>query len=128
MTYNRDESDLIVSVSTITELNKSLVIEFGGIHSILKPSLLESVSAGVNQEVFGVSLYPTLRDKISYMVASVAKNHIFGDGNKRTASYLYMTLADELNLPYKTGYATQDIILKIVANKFDVAFARKLLF
>jgi death on curing protein len=63
------------------------------IHKILKGKqkvrdmgLLEAAAARPLQTVFGEDAYPTLPEKIAALVHSVARNHPFADGNKRTAT------------------------------------------
>lgn len=48
-------------------------------------SLLESAVYRPQQSVFGEDAYITLFDKAAAMVDSLAKNHSFHNGNKRTA-------------------------------------------
>jgi death-on-curing protein len=48
-------------------------------------TLLESAVYRPRQTVFGEDAYPTLFDKAAVLVESLAKNHSFHNGNKRTA-------------------------------------------
>ncbi len=63
------------------------------IHKILKGKqkvrdmgLLEAAAARPLQTVFGEDAYPTLPEKVAALVHSLARNHPFADGNKRTAA------------------------------------------
>lgn len=63
------------------------------IHKILKGKqkvrdmgLLEAAAARPLQTVFGEDAYPTLPEKVAALVHSLARNHPFADGNKRTAT------------------------------------------
>jgi len=63
------------------------------IHKILKGKqkvrdmgLLEAAAARPMQTVFGEDAYPTLPEKAAALLHSVARNHPFADGNKRTAA------------------------------------------
>lgn len=63
------------------------------IHKILKGKqkvrdmgLLEAAAARPMQSVFGEDAYPTLPEKAAALVHSLARNHPFADGNKRTAA------------------------------------------
>lgn len=47
-------------------------------------NLLKSCVVQIDQEVFRGILYPTIEEKISWIVFSIISNHIFLDGNKRT--------------------------------------------
>ncbi len=63
------------------------------IHKILKGKqkvrdigLLEAAAARPQQSVFGEDAYPTLTEKAAALLHSLARNHPFADGNKRTAT------------------------------------------
>lgn len=65
----------------------------GAIHKILKGKqrirdmgLLEAAAARPMQTVFGEDAYPTLQEKAAALLHSLARNHPFADGNKRTAT------------------------------------------
>lgn len=53
----------------------------GGLEGVHHLNLLESVLAFIKHDNY----YPAFSNKITHLVYSVAKNHIFADGNKRTA-------------------------------------------
>lgn len=63
------------------------------IHKILKGKqkvrdmgLLEAAAARPMQTVFGEDAYPSLPEKAAALLHSIARNHPFADGNKRTAT------------------------------------------
>jgi death-on-curing protein len=63
------------------------------IHSILQGKqkvrdmdLLEAAVGRPMQSVFGEDAYPTLPEKAAALLHSIARNHPFADGNKRTAT------------------------------------------
>jgi death-on-curing protein len=47
--------------------------------------LLEAAAARPSTSAFGQDAYPALADKVAALLHSVARNHPFADGNKRTA-------------------------------------------
>lgn len=49
-------------------------------------ALLEAAVARPAATAFGEDAYPTLREKAAALLHSVARNHPFADGNKRTAT------------------------------------------
>jgi death-on-curing protein len=53
----------------------------GGLEGVHHINLLESALAFIKHDEY----YPTFPEKITHLIYSVAKNHIFADGNKRTA-------------------------------------------
>ena len=68
----------------------------------------------------------SIEEKIAAAVVSIARNHSFKDGNKRTAVSGYYTLCDLNNIVPKDNI--QDIILNIVNNKMNYEDAVKVLF
>ncbi len=63
------------------------------IHKILKGrqkvrdmALLEAAAGRPQQSVFGADAYPTVQEKAAALLHSIARNHPFADGNKRTAT------------------------------------------
>jgi death-on-curing protein len=49
-------------------------------------ALLEAAAARPATSAFGEDAYPTLSEKVAAMFHSIARNHPFVDGNKRTAT------------------------------------------
>ena len=68
----------------------------------------------------------SIEEKIAAAVVSIARNHSFKDGNKRTAVSVYYILCDLNNIVPKDNI--QDIILNIVNNKMNYEDAVKVLF
>lgn len=54
-------------------------------HSVRDMGLLVSAIERPRTNVFGAELYPTLHEKATALLHSVARNHALIDGNKRTA-------------------------------------------
>ncbi len=57
-----------------------------GTQQIRDIQLLEAAVARPAASAFGEDAYPTLRRKVAALIHSVARNHPFTDGNKRTAT------------------------------------------
>lgn len=62
-----------------------LIIETGGGHGVRDGGLLKSALARPMATFDGVDLYPNLFLKTAALMASLAQNHPFVDGNKRIA-------------------------------------------
>ena len=88
-------------------MNEKLIIDINNFlqkltENIVKPmygvrdkNSVQLISETLNQEVFGVELYPTIFDKASYLWYSLSNYHCFFNGNKRTAlvtTYIYLKL------------------------------------
>ncbi|GAA1070646.1 type II toxin-antitoxin system death-on-curing family toxin [Nocardiopsis composta] len=71
---------LIVEVTTMTlrqnDQGEAVVRDYG---------LLESAAHRPRSSSFGVEHYPGLFDKAAALMQSLARNHVFVDGNKRAA-------------------------------------------
>jgi death on curing protein len=66
-------------------LHSRIIDETGGAHGLRDLELLESAVARPRASFGGVDLYPDLPSKGAALFHSLAKNHPFVDGNKRTA-------------------------------------------
>lgn len=89
----------MITTDLLLEINKYVIDMFGGMkHGVKDYNLLESCVVQINQEVFGEVLYPTIEDKISWIVFSIIANHIFLDGNKRTGIASLEYLCEENNI------------------------------
>jgi death-on-curing protein len=75
-------SELIYINGTL--LNKPDIL--AGTRQIREVELLEAAVARPAASVFGEDAYATLSEKVAALMHSVARNHPFTDGNKRTAT------------------------------------------
>jgi death-on-curing protein len=85
-------------------------------------SLLESAIHRPRQSVFGEDAYPTLFEKAAALMDSLAKNHSFHNGNKRTAyaatkSFL---LINGYHLKFVRDFAV-NFVVDIVKGKYSIA-------
>ncbi|HFQ93551.1 MAG TPA: type II toxin-antitoxin system death-on-curing family toxin [Anaerolineae bacterium] len=62
-----------------------LIEATGGSHGLRDLGLLESAAARPRAAFGGTELYPDIFDKAAALMESLAQNHPFVDGNKRTA-------------------------------------------
>ncbi len=75
-------SELIYINGTVINQPKILA----GTQQIREIELLDAAAARPAASAFGADAYPTLREKAAALLHSVARNHPFTDGNKRTAT------------------------------------------
>lgn len=75
-------SELIYINGTVINQPKILA----GTQQIREIELLDAAVARPAASAFGADAYPTLREKAAALLHSVARNHPFTDGNKRTAT------------------------------------------
>lgn len=83
--------------------------------------LLQAAVARPEASAFGADAYPTLREKAAALLHSLARNHPFTDGNKRTAT---VGLVFMLRVNGETVTWTQDdalaTILRVAEGKAEV--------
>lgn len=75
----------------IIDIHNSVIKKSGGLAGVKDIGQLESVLAHIQNPDY----YPTFLDQITHLVYSIAKFHIFNDGNKRSAilsGTLFLTL------------------------------------
>lgn len=77
-------------------LHNMMIDAAGGSHGIRDHGLLESAVLRPQSSFGGQDLYPGVLEKAAALVHSLLMNHMFIDGNKRTAMYSCMTFL-ELN-------------------------------
>lgn len=66
-------------------INFQMIKQFGGKYEVRDFLLLDSALNRPRARFGGVDLYKTLFDKAAAMLHSLIMNHVFADGNKRTA-------------------------------------------
>ena len=76
-----------LSVENVVEINKKTILEYSPAEriGILNEGLLESAVHRPQQSLFGEDAYKTVYDKAAVLFESLALNHCFENGNKRTA-------------------------------------------
>ena len=117
-----------INADELVDLNHMICEKYQSPFGIREHNLLHSIPQGVNQTIFGEDAYPTLQDKVAFVVSSIAKNHIFIDANKRTAVLTYFALCKKYALPAKADNAMFTIVQKIATTSFDIEKAKALLF
>jgi death-on-curing protein len=66
-------------------IHSRIIHETGGAHGVRDIGLFQSAMARPHATFDGRELYPDLFSKAAAFMASLARNHAFLDGNKRTA-------------------------------------------
>jgi death-on-curing protein len=75
-------SELIYINGTL--LNNPAIV--AGKREVRDLQLLDAAVSRPSSSAFGQDAYPTLNEKVAALMHSVARNHPFADGNKRTAT------------------------------------------
>ncbi|MEX0616930.1 MAG: type II toxin-antitoxin system death-on-curing family toxin [Candidatus Woykebacteria bacterium] len=77
---------IYLSAQNVIQIHYELVDATGGSQGLRNLGLLESALARPQQTFDGEDLYSTLEIKAAALVHSLLLNHMFVDGNKRTAT------------------------------------------
>lgn len=111
-----------LSLEQIVLIHATVIEETGGAHGIRDLHLLESAAEMPKQFVFGKELYNTVFLKAATYIRSLAMNHAFIDGNKRTAAVTAITFL-EINQHYlnlREGVLA-DFILRVIEKHLEPA-------
>ena len=120
-----------VTVDELVYINQQ-VVTGEAIHSIVEGKravrdigLLESAAARPMASAFGEDAYLTLGEKAAVLLHSVARNHAFADGNKRTATVaaLFMLAVNGQQVTWDDNEALSWIIAIAEGKQTPEAFA-----
>lgn len=78
----------MITLKEVLNLHAMLIELHGGSVGVRDENSLDSAINRPFATFDGVDLYPTAIEKAAALIESIAKNHPFVDGNKRTAYYL----------------------------------------
>ncbi|MGB4758698.1 MAG: type II toxin-antitoxin system death-on-curing family toxin [Candidatus Saccharimonadales bacterium] len=111
-----------VDLEMLIYIHDQIIESTGGAKGFHDVGLIESALARPHQSAFGNDIHEHMFDKAAAMLDSIAKNHGFKDGNKRTAMaaasfYLYLNgyLLSITNLEY------EEFMLHVVNDKPVIA-------
>ncbi|MDD4902136.1 MAG: RhuM family protein [Patescibacteria group bacterium] len=87
----------------ITELKKELFAkrEAGDLFGQERGGSFEGIIKGLYQTFSQKELYPAIADKAAHLLYLTIKDHPFSDGNKRTASFLFVYYLDKTDYLFK---------------------------
>ncbi|MBG9693199.1 type II toxin-antitoxin system death-on-curing family toxin [Lysinibacillus sp. UGB7] len=124
-----------LSYDVAVKINENLIDNYsnGEMKGVKEPKLLDSAIHRPFQSMFGESLYKDIFEKAVALFESIAKNHCFYNGNKRTA-FVCMTyflfinghvcvlnekVASNLTVDFVTGKVKFEEVVQIVrANSY----------
>lgn len=110
----------------ILVIHSEIIDETGGLHGIRDAGLLISIVARPKTAFGGRETYKTVFEKAAVYLESLAKYHIFVDGNKRTAivaaaRFLYLNNF-EIRAANKN---VESFVLKIISEKLEIKIIAK---
>lgn len=120
-----------VTVDELVYINEQ-VVTGEAIHTIVEGKravrdmgLLEAAAARPEASAFGEDAYPTLNEKAAVLLHSIARNHPFADGNKRTATVaaLFMLAINGQQVTWTAAEALEWIVAVAEGKRRTEAFA-----
>lgn len=107
-----------ISAAEIYSINEEVL---GREPFVLDRQLLRSAATRPFQRMFGHEAYPTLMEKAAALLHSLAHDHVFVDGNKRTAQRAVTRFLNENGIEVNwTEQAAYDLILEIAKGHMDI--------
>lgn len=104
-----------LTISELIYINGTIVKNpqiISGKQKVRDIDLLQAAAARPESSAFGEDAYPTLREKATALLHSLARNHPFKDGNKRTATValIFMLLVNGESIQWNEQDALQKIL------------------
>ena len=112
---------ILPTAEDIIRIHAVVLKKIGATDGLRDAGLLEMCAARPHTAAYGKELYPTLFLKAAALLESVARNHAFIDGNKRTAFMTALYVIE--NNGHKTAFEQRDIeetVLRIVIDKMPL--------
>lgn len=112
MTVFLDRDDVLVAAAAA----------LGDVPAVGDYGLLDSAIARPGTTVFGLDAYPTLLTKAAALMQSLARNHAFVDGNKRTAwaaAWTFLTINGIELAPTYDIDAAESLVLDVATGSED---------
>ena len=109
-----------VAAEDILAIHSELIDETGGLHGVRDVGLLVSVTMRPKGRFGGRPLYKNVFEKAAVYLEALARNHVFTDGNKRTAilvcARFLFSNGFELTA---TNKEVEEFVIKVVIEKLS---------
>lgn len=102
-----------LTLEQILVIHQDQVDRYGGGHGLRDLTLLESAVLRPQTTFSGDDLYPTLFDKAAALLYSLVNNHVFTDGNKRTA--IAATIVFLIQNDYELRVSNEELVKTVLA-------------
>lgn len=110
-----------LSVYDILAIHYGIIEETGGSHGVREVGLLASAAERPKMKFGGKDLYPSIFDKTAVYFESLARHHVFIDGNKRTAFAVAVRFLFVNNYEFSASNSeVEKFVLKAVVDKLDL--------
>jgi death on curing protein len=115
------DDDPELDLAILCYIHDQIIEASGGAKGFHSEGLIRSALARPNQSAFGKDIYFDLFMKAAALLDSIANNHGFRDGNKRTAMAAAVLYLHSNNIEVKfTNDEYEEIMLHVVNNKPSV--------
>ncbi|TPF19336.1 hypothetical protein CBE79_04395 [Priestia megaterium] len=112
-----------LTIDQVIEINKRMILMYNDNEQIgvKDRGLLESAVYKPQQTLFEKDAYKTIYDKAAVLLHSIAKNHAFYNGNKRTALMSMIVFLYTNGLKFTMSDSKADeFVVRIVKNEFTL--------
>ena len=114
----------VLTKSEIAEINRRMILEFGGIffaadQNLANPGSLEHILEGIQGSFFGYNPYPSLIEKAAAICWRIIVNHVFHDGNKRTGMETCRLFLELNGYAMKIDFEVVDMALRIAKGEIQ---------
>ena len=93
---------------TVIHLHNMLLKQTGGREGVRDEGMLESALGCAYATFDHQDLFPTIEEKAARLGVGLISNHAFVDGNKRTGTFVMLTLLDVNGI--EMSYSEEDVI------------------
>lgn len=110
----------MIDINDVLRLHSMLIERYGGSFGVRDEAMLESAINRPFMTFDSIDLYPTPLEKAAALIESIAKNHPFIDGNKRTAYYLSRKFLNQNGLDITTTENEKyDFVIAVASGTLD---------
>jgi len=111
------------NLEQLIDINRRMINEFGGLFvkpdNIINRSAIDYVLEAIEATVFGVEMYPSMKEKACAITYHIITRHVFNDGNKRTAIAAGLEFLRSNNVSLFIDDSVVDLSVKIADGKAD---------
>lgn len=111
------------TIEQIIDANRRLTKETGGIflepNNLRNESSLQYILSAISESVYGVELYPTIKEKATALACNIITSHVFNDGNKRTAIFIATLFLKSNHININLDKTVEELAVDIASNEAD---------
>lgn len=112
-----------LKLDTLVDINRRMINDFGGLFvepdNIMNRSAIDYLLEAIGATVFGVEMYPSIKEKACSIAYHIITRHVFNDGNKRTAMQAALEFLKSNNVSLIIDGSVVDISVEIADGKAD---------